>query len=1152
MSERSATPTADIIKRQKIAANPLSSVWVEANAGSGKTHVLVERVLRLLLEKVPPQNILCLTYTNAAAAEMRIRISKKLASWTLMSDEELIIELTELTLKKIDIKTLKTARILFATALETPGGLKVNTIHAFCESVLHRFSLEAKVPLNFSVMEQSERDDLIDNAYQKVFAKALQNRGKNIASVKWLFANLSDHQISEAIKSAISDSSLLSEVLGDKQGAKQRLKDLVGDEAASVKELTEQLVSETFLTKEILVTLVNELNGDPTGNRRFVDLLSRININNIELSDLERAFLTAKGERKKSLLLKKEKQAFPDISNIIEAEAQRINDLKGRIKRILLIERSSAFIDVLGEIFENYNKQKINRSMLDFDDLIERVVYLFTTGAEMDWVLYKLDANISHILVDESQDTNSQQWVIVKKLCEEFFVGSSSQDCKRTLFAVGDKKQSIFSFQGAKPSLFGQSGIEIKLKAKAAKKPFTQVELKASFRTLPNILKAIDLVCKQDGISNSLLAGDHEITHESARDDKGGVITLWPPIKQQDVILPPDRWPLEKDAMEVRNAARIVATNIVENIESWIKNKRPLGQRGRAVRADDILILVQSRKALFQEIIRALKNKKIKTPGSDKISLSNHIAVQDLLALADILLNPADDLNLAAVLRSPLFDIDEDDLFNLAANRGEISLWQSLKISKNKKAINAYKILKSWRNRLDFDRPYEFFAQILYSYGGLKKFHARLGLEVDDVLSEFLDLALAHEQKPQPSIMGFLNFMRNSDISITRELGSNSNGVRIMTIHGAKGLEAPIVILADAATGANVTKFGKPINFAKTIDGLTLVHGAKKDDFCENTAYLRQADADNEMAEYWRKLYVAMTRAEDELYVTGILTKKGKIEKTWYHTIAQALESQSEKFEIENSDARGLIFPKERPKPLAIKTQQKEQKKTSLVFDPKLTFTSDAKIIIRPSLDQESKEENSIALHAKDNSIALHARENSIALHAKEKGIALHSLLEHLVKYKNDKRREVGLQALKIILPLNSDLHEELINKAVQILGAEQFSHIFGSNSRAEVPFLIKALKNEKQVMIAGRIDRLVIEEKEILLVDYKSDADVPKNEKEIPAQYTTQLGLYWLAGKKLFPNQKVKAAILWTSAQKLMILNENDIKKAVANYSLL
>ncbi len=1141
--ERASAPTPDIIKRQKIASNPNASVWVEANAGSGKTHVLVERVLRLLLSGVLPQNLLCLTYTKAAASEMSLRVSKKLGEWTLMNDEILKKQLTDLTLKIPSETDLKNAKKLFALTLETPGGLKINTIHAFCESVLHRFVIEANVPLNFSSLDEIKKRQMIEESREKIFAFNLLDKGDVAKSANWLFNNLGDVQINAAIDFAINQTSFLSEVLKDIKGAKARLKKLVKyDENDTIENLDKEILNSSLFPPKDYIDVFAVCAPNETQNR-FEDKLAKIDVKNPNIDLILKAFLNADFSVPKSFPKADYKKALGGLGEKLLAEAQRLETICKKKKTALLVIRSCAFIDVLGAVFSDYSKQKTALSLLDFDDLIKKTSDLFNSK-NMAWVLYKLDANISHILVDESQDTNEEQWKIVKKLCEEFFVGSSSKEENRTIFAVGDKKQSIFSFQGAKPILFSETGMEIKLKAKNVKKDFYNVELKASFRTLPNILNAVDLICQQKEIANALLSENQNIIHESARVDKGGKIILWEPIKQSEIELPKNRWPLEKDNLKLINAPKMLAERIVNNIENWLKNKRPLAQRGRAIKESDILILVQKRNVLFHEIIRALKKKNIKTPGSDKLLLSSHIVVLDLLALADILLNPNDDLNLAAILRSPLFEVSEDELFKIAHNRNKTSLWQSLKNSPILSAKKAFKDLNQWRNRLDFDRPYELFAQILYAKGGLKKYHTRLGSEVDDVIFEFLDFALAHENDRQPSLQGFLDFMRQSEIFIKRNLSEKDAGVRIMTVHGAKGLEAPIVILADAVSTPDIRKSNKLINFINQPNGVSLVHSSKKEDYCENSIFLYEENINSEKQEYWRKLYVAMTRAEDELYVTGALSKTGKIENSWYGAIKNALKGDCIISEMQGEDISPEIitFPKNLEKIIPLKIKEEEIKKPFFPVKIKEYITPKATEIIRPSLAYDKSEE----IFEINISLKIDADL------ARKKGISLHVLLEHLPKIEKNKQKDIAKRALEILLPNEKPLYDEIINQALDILNSEKTSFLFGKNSRAEMPFLFDAKKNNNQIKIAGRFDRIIIEENKVLLIDFKSDNNPPTLEQDINEQYLTQMGLYYLAGEKLFPDKKIEIAIFWTSNQNFMPISKNEIKKHIANYTLL
>ena len=900
---------------QAKAADPRWSIWVSANAGSGKTFVLTRRVLRLLLTGVSPQSILCLTYTKAAAAEMRRRVADELARWAVAEDAALEKELRDIEGPGFDRALLRVARTLFAKALETPGGLKIVTIHAFCESVLHRFPLEAGVPFDFKVIEEDERAGMVMAAREAVLAQGLRGEGEAPA-VETLFGLLSDFQITEAIDIALGDGRKLKAVLADVPAAKANLRALVGGSAESSNELQRRLVGQSLLTPLDMREAVQLFEGDPSGSRRFIDLFARIDPDRIDAQKLRAAFFTDKGKR--SLFTARQQASHPHILARFEAEQDRIGELVEAIGKAQLIERSEGLLDVVAAIVARYEQRKRARSLLDFDDLVERLGDLFADRSLGPWVQYKLDAGIDHILVDESQDTNPEQWRVVRAIADEFFTGAITRP--RSLFAVGDQKQSIYSFQGAEPSLFGQTGAFFQQAAKAAKVNFQPLPLRTSFRTLPEILAAVDKVSDQPGIQDALLESE-KVHHDTARTMTGGSVTLWPPLQQAASVTAGAAWPIEPQSGGERTAPRQVAERIAREIRLWIDKKRPLTGRNRPVAPRDILILVQSRGAVFQEIIRALRKEGLPTPGADRLDVTSHIAVMDLLALCDVLLNPADDLQLAALLRSPLFDVTEDDLLALAQPRGKQTLWQALQHCAAPNCLSAHAQLMRWRSELDFERPFEFFAHILYAQGGLRRFHARLGEEVDDVFAELLELALAHEQGGQPSLQGFVAEMRQRDVSIKRELAEAGNGVRVMTVHGAKGLEAPIVILADAAGKPQGNQTNRPV-YVVSGSSPMLIHASGSRQHAGGSLTVKQGIEANLLKEYWRKLYVAMTRAEDELYVTGPLTPgrdAGKqLEGTWYEAIEVALRDEAESVRDDSGLETALIYPRERVAPPAV------------------------------------------------------------------------------------------------------------------------------------------------------------------------------------------------------------------------------------------
>lgn len=1129
---------------QRKAADPGASVWVAANAGSGKTHVLVERVLALLLAGVNPEAILCLTYTKAAAAEMRKRVAGRLATWAVFDEAKLKAELTKMQGRTPDGQALQRARMLFVRALETPGGLKINTIHAFCESILHRFPLEARVPFDFAVIEDGERAEMVLAAREAVLAGG---RGESEAvseAVSTLFDLMSDSQITDAIDAALAEARKLRPVLADRAKAKAQLRQFVGaGNFASRAAVYAEMVSGHGLTAAHYRAVL-ALTPAAAEGTRFEDKLARLDPG--DAASLCKTFLTGTGTvPKKGFPKKAISTAAPDLADMVVNEAVRLAALWNDLARAALIERSEAVLEVVGAISDRYEAEKQARSLLDFDDLVEKLGDLLADEALGPWVHYKLDAAITHILVDESQDTNPEQWRVVDHLAREFFVGDSAANRVRTVFAVGDEKQSIYSFQGADPALFGDYGAQFRRRAGAANARFDDVRLETSFRTLRNILEAVDKVALRPDVRAGLLASEIAVHHESDRADPGGIVTLWKPIQQQaSEDLDPDNWPLEVPKM-VKSAPRQVAERIADEICGWLKAQRPLGRRGRAVRADDILILVQTRGPLFSELIRALIAKRLPTPGADRLAVTSHIGVLDLLALGDVLVNPADDLQLAALLRSPLFDIDEDGLLALAHGRSG-TLWEALGAATSGPALAARSQLEAWRSRLDFERPFEFFADVLYAGGGLKRFHARLGGEVDDVFAEFLELALAHEQTPQPSLQGFLAAMRAEDISIRRELSETAAGVRVMTVHGAKGLEAPIVILADAASKQDGSRLGKPVYLVSDARGPLLVHAAARADHVPQTFNLREADEAAQKAEYWRKLYVGMTRAEDELYLTGFLTPgrdaDGQIEGTWYEAVAGALAAASEIIKKDGEIVK-MIYPAVRDAvtPATPVVEPQTQAAPPLALAP-LPGQKAVPVVSPSSAFTETRPERALET-GRDEGLASEA--------ARQEGLAVHALLQHLGKVPRAEWENVARKAASALLPQAPERQALLAHKAVAILTNPDFGHIFGPQSRAEVPFLMRGRRNGEPITLAGRIDRLVVASDRVMVVDYKSDANPARIATDVPRAYLTQVGLYALVAGQLFPGLAVEAAILWTRLESLMILPPQNLSDAASGFTL-
>jgi ATP-dependent helicase/nuclease subunit A len=1138
-------PPFNTVTSQAEASNPDYSIWVEANAGSGKTFVLTNRVLRLLLAGVAPQSILCLTYTKAAAAEMRKRVGARLAEWALADEATLRGKLRELTGQEPPASRVETARTLFARALETPGGLRILTIHAFCEAVLHRFPIEAGVPFDFAVIEEDRQDAMLLAAREGVLAGGLRG-GAHADAVETLFGLLSDDAITKAIGAALSEGTRLKPILADLAGSKARLRKLVGVNGTAA-ELAAEIVAGTGLTKSVWQEITGAFDADPgkTRGTRFIDLVARLDPDRLTAIQLCDLFVTEDKERNKqpraNLFNADQRKQRPSLQPLMEAERERVFALEAQLAGALLVERSEALLDVVAAIAARYEDEKRRHALLDFDDLVEKLGDLFINDLLGPWVQYKLDAGIDHILVDESQDTNEQQWRVIRALEREFFSGDGAVTRPRSIFAVGDQKQSIYSFQGAQPALFGEMGRDVAQRAVHADKPFRKVELHTSFRTLGTILEAVDLVCDRADIQAALLS-HQKIIHEPARLHQGGLVTLWPPIQEEKAApRDSDTWPTEAVEAE-QSANRKVALRIAREIRAWIEQGRVLGERDRPVSADDVLILVQKRGVLFQEIIRALRNEKLPSPGADRLAVTGHIAVLDLLALIDVLLNPADDLQLAALLRSPLFDLDESTLFAVASPRANgQTLWSALFASAEPAARQALERLRQWRAGLDMERPFEFLAGVLYAGGGLRRFHARLGMEVDDVLSELLDLALVHEQGPQPSLQGFAAEMRRRTVTIKRELAESGSGVRVMTVHGAKGLEAPIVILADATGKPSGSQTGKPVYAFDKAPGPLLLHASGRGQHVPATAQLRQAVDDTLGEEYWRRLYVAMTRAEDELYVTGPLGLTGGLSGSWYDAVAQGLGDRAQPVLDDHGVEVARVFP--------VAQAHQVGARPPLAAEPLLRPVPGG--VPAPVVIPVMAPSYAGVTEARRPILATQAEAVRDAGAARREGIALHALLQHLGRVERSEWNRVAPRALEVLLPDHGSSHRRLVDKALSILSRPDLEHLFAPSSRAELPFRLQVRHKGNLVWLSGRIDRVVVDEQGVLVVDYKSDAIVPEGTEDVPGNYLTQVGLYALVADQLFPGRPVRAAILWTALESLMNLPSELLQRARADFTL-
>ncbi len=1095
---------------QRRAADPAGSVWVAANAGSGKTRVLTERVARLLLEGAPPQKILCLTYTKAAAAEMQSRLFGMLGGWAMMEEAALREQLSALTGGEISID-LDQARRLFAEALETPGGLKIQTIHAFCDSLLRRFPLEAGAPPSFRMLEGREQKALVaeimdDLAGGPVFQDiaALLNEDAVESLAQDIIANR-DRFAGEVDEAVIAQAFNAAPPF-DEDAARLAAIDALDDQA-----LKAMIAAYAVSSKKDV--------------ERGALLQGGIEVKGLALADaLGKAFLTKAGAPVKQPAFKGAQSAEPNW----EAFTNHLIDIAVAAREAQLAaiaaDRTARLMRFGAALVERYEAAKAAQALLDFDDLVGKAQALLTSSEMAQWALYRLDGGVDHILVDEAQDTSPEQWAVIRAIAEEFHAGEGARDGGRTLFVVGDEKQSIYSFQGAAPGEFDRMRGHFKERFEAAETPMKREELAASFRSAPAILSAVDAVFDGDA-AEGLSAAGAPVAHLAFHATRAGRVDLWPLVEPDEEIPEPDPWmPVDMPSKREPRArlAGIIADHIADLLDSGAK----LPGDGRAITPGDIIILLQSRKPMMAPLIRGLKQRGVPVAGADRLMLTEELAVKDLLALLRFAATPDDDLTLAALLRSPLFGVSEEGLFDLAHGRTGV-LWAALRGLDTREAM----VLREVRGQADFMRPYEMLERMLVQHGGRKRMLARLGPEAEDPIDELLAQALAYESVEPPSLEGFLGWMARGDEEIKRDQEGAGGQVRVMTAHGAKGLEAPVVILPDTMRALREDR-GK---LAK-VDMAGQPRAAWKGKKGEEPALLaaaRVAASAAQVEENRRLLYVAMTRAEDWLIVAGAKGKRaGDQADTWYGMVEAGL-NRLDAAVADGATPAGLEGDVRRlatgEDPRGGEVDQAEAKQTVTLPEWALT---------RPATARKQRLEQ-VAASALGPPHEAAASVSSLSPEvARRRGEAIHAALEHGAEDADAIRR--------IITATAPELHDGLIAPAVAEAGAARAladaAKYFSADAIAEATISL-GLGAKR---ITGRIDRLCVAPDGVYFVDFKTDATPPPPEAP-PAAYVAQLAAYKAALQRIYPGKPIVAEILWTAAPRLDRIESTLLDKALA-----
>ncbi len=1122
------------------ASDPTASVFVAANAGSGKTSTLVKRVARLLLAGARPEAILCVTYTKAGAAEMQRRLFRELGAWAVARDDALTEALAEIEEAHRD---LSSARALFARALETPGGLKIQTIHAFCEQLLRRFPLEAGVSPGFTILDDvatrmvstRARDDLAGASMTEPdgwLAQAYQHFSVELdwASFNTMFDMFADR------RAAIADYAERCEVGG---GFVRDVWRRCGFAEASSRAEIEREALARIRWRQWSSAADALLAGTPRTDQPLGRMMKALGPG-ASFADVWAVFSTGAGTPKARLATQ---AVEPSARAWLVEEQARHAYTRSLVLAASVAENTARALTLALAYGALYEGAKSARGSLDFADLIAHAHRLLTVKADATWVLFKLDGGLEHVLLDEGQDTAPEQWDILRALTAEFFTGLGAGPVRRTVFAVADEKQSIFSFQGAAPERFAVEKQRFATMVTESGFRFIEARLHESWRSAPEVLTFVDTVFRAREALDGLIPGDATnvvgfgLNHK-ARREPAGCIDLWP-LEPAGASLETDAWaPVDSEPDEGANRrlARRIARSIVEMVSARDCVLDRQTHRMRPCGHGDMLILVRRRSALFHEIIRALKREGVPVGGADRLKLSEHGVFEDMLALARFARFADDDLTLAGVLRGPFCDVGEESLFDLAHAR-EGTLWRALERRAAERAEwDAANRFLGWaREEGARAAPFDFFSRVMDRLDGAgrsmrQRLFTRMGAEGEDAADAFLAEALAAEDRGARELETFIAAMSSSEIEVKREAEDTARAgqgeVRVMTVHGAKGLEAPIVILPD--TSARAMDRGGPL---MDTDDRGFLWAPRTAEDCPASAAARQRRALAAERESSRLLYVALTRARDRLILCGVESQKHRYERSWRDYMQRAFDDlpihpfplvgggEGWRYGIDPApaDAPASLAPAAFAAPAWIRAPAPPEPAAARYASPS-------------ALDE--------AVRASSPSpVAVVA-----GLGRFRRGDIIHRLLQVLPDVREEDRPPAAARWLGRERDLSADQRAEMAHAALAVIGDHRFAAVFGPGSKAEVALAGTA----RGLRISGRVDRLVIEERRVLVVDFKTNRPAPKRIEDAEEAYLRQMALYVVLLREVFPGRAIEAALVWTDGPRLMPMPDGLVDSAL------
>lgn len=1126
MSSFSGTrPLPPLRGEQRRASAPDAHVWLSASAGTGKTQVLSARVFRLLLRGVDPSAILCLTFTKAGAAEMAARVSQRLAAWVRMKDRDLFADLTALG-ETGDPEQRDRARTLFAKVLDAPGGgLRIQTIHGFCQGLLAAFPAEAELVPGFRPIEAREEAVLARTTLADLLVSAeAEGRTGPLEAIGKLSIRLGEAGAERYLHDCARAALALEELPTGIQPWLRRELDLP---SGDVEEHIRHACGDDEIDLAALETIgaLNRAWGGKKGSARAATIATWLGAGAEEraaaLDELHLVWAKTDGDPRS--FVKGQAPPDPDYADLAMQMHTTCAELLGLRVRAAFADLLAEGLTVGRDYARAYATAKRRRGLVDFDDLIAATVRLLEVPGIGDWVRFKLDQTTEHVLIDEAQDTNVSQWRIVRALVDEYFVGRGVYaPSVRTLFTVGDHKQAIFGFQGTDPvnfraaeTFFARKAADVagddRMPDDERGLPFEQLSLVSSFRSTRPVLEFVDAAV--EALGAEALGLDTDMPPHASEVPGPGCVELWPPIAagSGEDDLGDEEW--------IDDAVRANATRIARQIRTWLDNGTMLESKGRPIRPEDIMVLVKRRGEIAQLLVARLYAEGVPVAGVDRLRLNAPLAVQDLLSAIRFVLQPEDDLSLANLLVSPLIGWTQEELLARAVPRGG-SLWRHL--SEHHRAL--LQPLDGMLARADFTTPHRFLEEILSgSLQGRRRLLARLGEEARDPIEELLSAALDFETTATPSLQRFLDWFDRGEVEVKREAEGALSAVRVMTAHGAKGLQAPVVILADATADPDATRGG---TLMWTPEGLTHpipVFPPHPSERAGPIAAVASDAATRERQEHWRLFYVAATRAEERLVITGSLSPKyraGPPEPSWYAAAQRAFDVLA----VPAGEVRA--FHGTTPgKPVALKAADAASPQER---DPLPDWAR-----LPPS--PEARPPRPLAPSAIGQDMVSDPPPTPEMRAAAERGRLIHGLFERLPAVAAEDRRAAADRWLLQVGQLTDPAERaRLIETVCGILADPQTASLFGPGSLGEAP--ISAVL-DSGLVIAGTVDRLLVTPERVQLVDFKTGRFAPQGLDAVPIYHLRQMAAYAAALAVIFPDRPVEASLLYTSAPLLVPL---------------